>query len=159
MLHYKTMERQLLRRTAATITLGTAVLAGCSTRSARPECTPYTIYAQNRWDADRSVPGSVGAAERQAPTLDSPVVHRLGGNALLVASGWYDAGQAAYPANAPGYDGHIWFKIKAANNPSVPDGWVNSAAVRGERTDYDPTGLQGGGLAAPTPSECQLAHP
>ncbi len=104
-------------------------------------CPPFTVYAQNRWD-------HLGANVRTAPDVGAELIEELPGNTPIKVSG-YVVTVPVYPNNKPPYQGGEWFFSVSE------EGWVNSAAVRAEPTEPDPTGTAGGGSPVRLQPKCQ----
>jgi hypothetical protein len=112
--------------------------------SANPNCN-IRLVGQNRWDP-------VGASIRQEPDILAPKIGSLAGNEVTKGSYWIDTHNPAYPTNPDPWKGNFWYSVHTGGAA----GWVNSAAVRGESTFYDPTATStDGGTPAPLPPECQ----
>ena len=107
-------------------------------------CDEFDVIVQNRWDP-------LGAAIRPAPDVDSGKVGSFGGNDKVEVDGWVET-EPAYPNNGEPWNSDVWFHLEDGL------GWLSFAAVRGEETTYDPTGLEDGGKPAPTPAECETAY-
>jgi len=105
-------------------------------------CSPYVVYAENRWTPNDAI-------IRSGPDARRAMVHTYAGNEIITVDGWVH-GIAPYTTNPPPWNSDIWFHL------SDGSGWVSFAAVRGQLTTLDPTNNPlDGGPAAPTPPDCQ----
>ena len=104
-------------------------------------CTPYNIYAQNRWQP-------TGTAIRAQPSVLSTREGSYAGNSLISVNGWVH-GQVAYSTNVAPWNSNVWFHLADG------DGWVSFPGVRGNTTTFDQTGLASGGTPALTPAICE----
>lgn len=139
-----------IRKVLAVATSISLAASGCSDPAKSDldgTCHPFTVYAQNVWSP-------IGAAERQLPSLQSVKVASHAGNAIIKVDGWVDTNTPVYPHNPAPWNSGVWFRVADDEH-----GWVNFAAVRGEKTEPDPTGHGSGGPTAPTPRECEIADP
>ncbi len=123
--------------------------AGCSQGSQhgfQGGCEKFGVYSQDRWSPP-------GAAERKTPDRAAQKIGGFAGNKVIAVDGWIHSGKPAYPKDSPPWNSDIWFHVA-----SNPEGWVDFAAVRGERTSFDPTGLLSGGKPARTSPACEGAY-
>lgn len=110
----------------------------------RGGCSPYQIFAQNRWPP-------LGTTAHAQPNVLSTDMATFPGNKSLSVNGWVH-GRAAYPTNTPPWNSDIWFHLTSGI------GWVSFAAVRALPTTPDMSGLEEeGGTPAPTPRQCEGA--
>jgi hypothetical protein len=104
-------------------------------------CTPFHVYAQNRW-----LP--YGTAVRTGPSPDNKVIGNRDPNQLITVDGWVH-GVVPYPHNSPPWNNDKWFHLADGA------GWVSFAGVRAVPTAPDPTLSADGGMPAPTRAACQ----
>ena len=118
------------------------------------DCDPYEVFAQNRWSPQ-------GAAVRAEPDIASAKVGSFGGNEVITVEGWRHT-KPAYPTNPRLWQGDVWFTVSNPAPYFYKDNgdnivWVNSAAVRAQPTEFDPTSRsRDGGKPVRTPEECEL---
>ncbi|MHB1865356.1 MAG: hypothetical protein ACYCPS_04340 [Candidatus Saccharimonadales bacterium] len=108
----------------------------------RGGCSPYAVYAQNRWSP-------LGTAIRSVPNALDPQIGSYSGNEIIGVDGWFHFGQDVYPTNTPPWNSNIWFKL------AHRAGYVDFAGVRGAPTEPDPTGRLNGGEPPRTPTNCE----
>lgn len=116
----------------------------------------FTVWTQNQFSA---TDGGYGTLVRSTLS-DSAQPAGLGGNNKLIATGWFDTGEALYLNNPAGIRGEVWYYIPQL--PNGGSGWVSDVGVRAIQTqpslgnrdsDYDQEAQ-----AAPKPQECKLTH-
>lgn len=89
------------------------------------DCSPYRVYAQNRWTP-------LGTAIRAKPAVESEKIGEFSGNQSIMVDGWMH-GAVAHPTNPEPWNSDIWFHL------TDNKGWVSFGGVRGVPTEPDPT--------------------
>lgn len=98
------VSRSISRRIVAlSVAVTTFALAGCTHEGNDFEggCEPFRLYAQNRWNP-------VGAAAREAPSVESAKIGSYAPNEIVVADGWVNTGIPAYPTNHSPWDSGVY---------------------------------------------------
>jgi hypothetical protein len=100
-------------------------------------CTPYRLFAQNRWQP-------FGAALRAEPMVESKQLGNFDPNQSIPVDGWVRT-RAAYPSNSAPWNSDVWFHVYWGS------GWVSFAGTRADPST--PSGTDDG-RPSPAPMEC-----
>ncbi len=149
--YLRPQSRHGLVRAAAVVTmLLIPGIASCNEED--PDCQPYDVYAQNRWELHHGE-GDFGAGVWDGPGAEySKHEQGIAPNEAVEVDGWFYT-PPLYPDNPEGFRGEIWLRLADGS------GWVNDGGVRGAETtpDYEGTSDDGGKPVYLDPA-CELSR-